>query len=229
MSLRATGLRVIPEHALWIPKPRSFPPDGLVAIGGSMTVSQLLLAYRHGAFPWTVAPVTWWSPDPRALIEFDRFQLPRSLNKVLRRGEFDVSLNRCFLDVMKGCAQGRAAGTWITPEFLSAYAELHHQGYAHSLECWRHGLLAGGLYGVAIGGLFAAESMFHRLANASKVALWHLVRHLFERGFTLLDIQMLTPVTQQLGGVCIPRAEYLARLAKAVQLPCSFVPDQGIP
>jgi leucyl/phenylalanyl-tRNA--protein transferase len=193
-------------------------------VGGDLTVPRLLLAYRSGIFPWTVDPITWWSPDPRAIFELDRFHVSRSLARVLRQGVFQVTVDRAFPRVMKGCAApapGRRS-TWISPEFIAAYTQLHAQGYAHSLECWQAGRLVGGIYGVTVGGLFAGESMFHRVSNASKVALFHLLEHLRRRGFVLFDIQMLTPVTAQLGGVTIPREEYLRRLARAVREPVDF-------
>lgn len=206
------------------PDPRQADEEGLVAVGGDMSVDQLLLAYRSGIFPWTARPVTWWSPDPRAIFELDRFHVSRSLERVLRKEIFKVTKDTAFTEVMKGCATpapGRRT-TWISPEFLRAYAALHEAGFAHSLECWSAGVLAGGIYGVAIGGFFAGESMFHRVSNASKVALWHLVSHLRQRGFVLFDIQMLTPITTQLGGVNIPRKEYLSRLKGALKKPCVF-------
>ena len=193
-------------------------------MGGDMSVPRLLLAYRSGIFPWTVDPVTWWSPAPRGILELDRFHASRSLDRELRQRRFDMTLDTAFRQVMEGCAapaHGRRS-TWITPEFLKAYTELHRLGHAHSLECWQGGLLAGGIYGVSIGGLFAGESMFHRVSNASKVALFYLVQHLRERGFELFDIQMLTPITAQLGGSAIPRSEYLDRLGKAVEKKCGF-------
>lgn len=198
--------------------------DGLVAIGGDLSVQRLLLAYRSGVFPWTVEPISWWSPDPRAILELSRLHISESLRKTLRKGTFEVTIDRAFSEVIEGCA-ARAPGrseTWITREFIQAYTLLHEHGHAHSLECWHRGELAGGIYGVAVGGLFAGESMFHRASNASKVALYHLVRHLRERDFALFDIQMLTPVTTQMGGILIPRREYLERLAKAIQLPRTF-------
>ncbi len=150
--------------------------------------------------------------------------VPRSLAKLLRKNPFRITVDRAFRAVMEGCAQpapGRR-DTWITPEFLEAYTRLHQAGHAHSLECWQGDELAGGIYGVAVGAFFAGESMFHRVPNASKVALYHLARHLQERGFELFDIQMLTPITAQLGGTTLPRATYLERLAKAVVLSCAF-------
>jgi leucyl/phenylalanyl-tRNA--protein transferase len=206
------------------PDPRQATADGLVAAGGDLSVPRLLLAYRSGIFPWTVNPITWWSPEPRGIIELDRFHVPRSLEKILRRKTFRVTTDRAFGDVMSGCA-APAAGrreTWITPEFVAAYTRLHEQGHAHSLECWLGDELAGGIYGVAIGGLFAGESMFHRASNASKVALAHLVEHLRARDFALFDIQMLTPVTKQLGGIAVTREEYLRRLADAVARRSTF-------
>ena len=187
-------------------------------------MSRLLLAYRSGLFPWTVAPLTWWSPDPRAVFALDAFRVSRSLARVLRRQTFQITIDRAFPEVMAGCAEparGRRS-TWITPEFIQAYTELHREGHAHSLECWQEGRLAGGIYGVALGGFFAGESMFHRVSNASKIALFHLMQHLQAKDFGLFDIQMLTPITAQLGGRNLTREEYLLRLAEAVDRPAKF-------
>lgn len=212
------------DQRLRFPNPRLADAEGLVAVGGDLSVPRLLLAYRSGMFPWTVEPVTWWSPDPRAVFEMDGFHVSHSLAKVIRKGVFEVTVDRAFREVMRGCAapsHGRRS-TWISPEFIEAYTALHEQGHAHSLECWQGAQLMGGIYGVAIGGFFAGESMFHRVANASKVAVFHLMEHLRQRGFVLFDIQMLTPATQQLGGVTIRREEYLKRHAVAVEKKCSF-------
>jgi leucyl/phenylalanyl-tRNA--protein transferase len=209
---------------LGFPDPRRAEAAGLVAVGGDMSAPRLRLAYSSGIFPWTAEPITWWSPDPRGIIELDGLHLSRSLAKVIRRGQFEITLDRAFREVMAGCAApgpGRQS-TWITEEFLEAYWELHRQGCAHSLECWQGTRLAGGIYGVSLGGFFAGESMFHRVGNASKVALFHLVEHLRRRGFGLFDIQMLTPITRQLGGIAIPRREYLRRLRQAVALERTF-------
>jgi leucyl/phenylalanyl-tRNA---protein transferase len=212
------------DQRLRFPNPRFADAEGLVAIGGDLSVRRLLLAYRSGIFPWTVDPVSWWSPDPRAVFELDDFRVSHSLAKVIRKGVFEITVNKAFCHVMGGCAApapGRRT-TWISPEFIEAYSELHEKGHAHSLECWLDGTLAGGIYGVAIGGFFAGESMFHRASNASKVALYHLIEHLRRQGFVLFDIQMLTPITERLGGTTIPREAYLRRLAEAVQKPCTF-------
>jgi leucyl/phenylalanyl-tRNA--protein transferase len=211
-------------NEVWFPDPALANAEGLVAVGGNLSLPRLLAAYRQGIFPWTVAPVTWWSPDPRAVFELDRFHVPHSLAKLLRNGVFEITVDRAFREVMEGCAApapGRRE-TWITTEFTAAYTRLHRHGHAHSLECWQGGQLVGGIYGVAIGGFFAGESMFHRVSNASKVALYHLVQHLRARRFALFDIQMVTPVTRQLGAVEIPRSDYLRRLAAAVTLDRSF-------
>ena len=212
------------DRCLRFPSPHLADAEGLVAIGGDLSVPRLLLAYRSGIFPWTVDPITWWSPEPRGIFELDRFHVSRSLARVMRKGVFRTSIDRAFREVMEGCAapaRGRRS-TWISPEFIEAYTQLHEQGHAHSLECWVGRRLAGGIYGVAVGGLFAGESMFHRVSDASKVALFHLIQHLRQRGFVLLDIQMLTPITAQLGGVTIPRKDYLRRLAQAIEMPVRF-------
>jgi leucyl/phenylalanyl-tRNA---protein transferase len=212
------------DHRLRFPSPDRADTEGLVAIGGDLSVPRLLVAYRSGIFPWTVDPISWWSPEPRAIFELDGFHVSRSLARLIRKGVFRITLDRAFRRVMEGCAApapGRRS-TWISPEFIEAYTRLHQLGHAHSLECWQGRQLAGGIYGVAIGGFFAGESMFHRVSDASKVALFHLIEHLRGRGFVLFDIQMLTPITTQLGGVTIPRQEYLGRLNQAVKLVVSF-------
>lgn len=223
-------MRHLPEYPalltprLWFPDPACADREGLVAVGGDFSVKRLLLAYRSGLFPWSDDPITWWSPDPRGIFELEGMHIPQSLARLLRKGVFEISVNRAFREVMLGCAEPapRREGTWVTPAFVKAYTRLHEQGHAHSVECWQGGRLVGGIYGVAVGGLFAGESMFHRVSNASKVALAHLVRRLRDRGFALFDIQMLTPITQQLGGVEIPRAEYLVRLKLARERVCAF-------
>jgi leucyl/phenylalanyl-tRNA--protein transferase len=212
------------DQRLRFPDPRRADEEGLVAVGGDLSVQRLLLAYRSGIFPWTANPVTWWSPDPRGIFELDGFHISRSLARVLRQAPFEIRLDSAFQDVMEGCAEparGRRS-TWITPEFISAYCELYEQGHAHCLECWQNDELVGGIYGVSLGGFFAGESMFHRVTNASKVALYNLIEHLRQRGYVLFDTQMLTPITEQLGGVNISREVYLMRLKVAVEKPCSF-------
>ena len=213
------------EH---FPPAEDADPEGLVGFGGELSPQWLLDAYRHGIFPWPItdfdAPLAWWSPDPRAVIEFDRFHVSRRLRRTCRSAKFEVTRDADFAGVIRGCAMapGRVNETWLTQELIDAYVELHKLGHAHSVEVWYQHELAGGVYGVSIGGLFAAESKFYRVRDASKVALVSLVGHLKARGYTLLDIQQLTPHTARLGATVIPRAEYLERLAEAIKLPVCF-------
>ncbi len=216
------------ENQLWFPDARSAVKNGdyagLVAIGGDLSVPRLVLAYRSGLFPWTADPVTWWSPNPRGIFELDQFHVSRSLARTLRKGVFEVTFNHAFAQVISACAETRRPGGWISPEFIAAYTALHEAGHAHSVECWQAGNLVGGVYGVAVGGLFAGESMFHRADDASKVALFHLMTRLRERGFTLFDTQMVTPATKQLGAKEISQAAYLRRLKAAVAVAAHFHP-----
>jgi leucyl/phenylalanyl-tRNA--protein transferase len=185
---------------------------------------QLVLAgYRAGVFPMGdgSGETYWFSPNPRAVFEFDRFHIPRSVRQIIRRGDFEVRFDTAFDSVINACTQ-RPEGTWISPEILGVYTELHNLGYAHSVESYHGGRLAGGLYGVAIGGAFFGESMFHRQTNASKVALVALMDRLQRRGFALVDTQWITPHLARFGAVEIPRREYLARLKRATQLDRSF-------
>jgi leucyl/phenylalanyl-tRNA--protein transferase len=217
------GIPVL-DQSLSFPDPRSADSEGLVAVGGDLSVDRLLLAYRSGIFPWTVKPVTWWSPDPRGIFELDDFHVSRSLARVLRRKPFRATIDQAFRDVIEGCARPAAGRrtTWISKEFIEAYSVMHRAGHAHSVECWQGNELAGGIYGIAIGGFFAGESMFHRVNDASKVALYNLIQHLRHQGFSLFDIQMLTPITSQLGGINISRRDYLERLAEATGNISSF-------
>lgn len=212
------------DERLRFPDPRDAAPEGLVAIGGDFSPERLLLAYRSGIFPWTDNPISWWSPDPRGIFELDHFHVPRSLEKFLRKNPYAVTVDRAFRAVMEGCAvpDARRGKSWITPNFIAAYTLLQEQGHAHSVECWRGDELVGGIYGVAVGGLFAGESMFYRADNASKVALHHLVTRLRAKGFALFDIQMVTDTTRALGAMEIPRAVYLERLSRATLMKCTF-------
>jgi leucyl/phenylalanyl-tRNA--protein transferase len=212
------------DQRLSFPDPRLSDSEGLVAVGGDMSVDRLLLAYRSGIFPWTVKPVTWWSPDPRAIFELDNFHMSRSLARILRKNLIRTTIDQAFRQVVEGCAEparGRRT-TWISNEFIEAYTVMNRAGHAHSVEAWQGDELVGGIYGVAIGGLFAGESMFHRVSDASKVALYYLIEHLRQQSFALFDIQMLTPITMQLGGVNIARGVYLERLAQATGRNCTF-------
>mgnify|MGYP001436469349 CR=1 FL=1 len=183
----------------------------------------LIAAYLQGVFPMGVdGRIEWFSPDPRAILPLDGFRIPRTLRQLLRQGRFELRINTVFKQVMLACTE-REEGTWITPEIVRAYVELHRLGLAHSVEAWKDGELAGGLYGVAIGGAFFGESMFHRVRDASKVALSALVERMRTRGYALLDVQFTTAHLARFGVVEIPRDEYLRRLAEAVALRCEFV------
>ena len=182
-------------------------------------------AYREGIFPMALedGEIGWFSPDPRGIIPIETFHLPSRLARVVRQGTFTVSSDRAFGAVMRACAERRDDGTWISEPIVASYVALHRRGLAHAVEAWRDGQLVGGLYGVAIGGAFFGESMFHRETDASKVALVALVTRLRARGFTLLDTQWTTSHLEQFGAREIPRAEYLRRLELAVGLEVTFV------
>ncbi len=212
----------------FFPSPESADDDGIVAMGGELTTERLLAAYRSGIFPWPMMgdgfPIPWCSPDPRAVLDLDRLHISRRLARTIRSGKFRVTCDTDFAGVINGCATVRRndGGTWITDELKLAFFRLHQLGHAHSVEAWYEDQLAGGLYGVAMGGLFAGESMFHHTRDASKVALAALVRHLSRRGFALFDIQQLTPHMQRMGAVEVSRAEYLAWLRRATDLTVAF-------
>jgi len=207
------------------PPPGQAEAGGLVGVGADLAPGTILAAYRAGIFPWPGphSRRAWWSPDPRAIIPLEAFHVPHGLARRLRRGCFEIRVDTAFADVVAACAAPRGGGTWITGELRDAYVELHRLGWAHSVEAWEGGTeLAGGLYGVAIDGLFAGESMFHQRTDASKVALAALVGLLRAGGFRLLDVQFLTPFLAQFGAVEIPRAEYLERLAQARAVSARF-------
>ena len=183
----------------------------------------LLQGYRLGVFPMGMpdGAIEWFSPDPRAILPLDKFHIPRGLRRTLEKKKFDVRINTRFGDVMRACA--KREDTWITREIMGSYERLHELGYAHSVEAWHDRKLAGGLYGVAIGGAFFGESMFHRVTDASKVALVALVERMRARKFVLLDTQWVTPHLQQFGVAEISRTHYLRVLGRAVELQRKFV------
>jgi leucyl/phenylalanyl-tRNA--protein transferase len=200
-------------------------PEGLLAVGGDLRMERLLEAYRHGIFPWynDDQPILWWSPDPRAVLFPAKLHISRSLKRSLRLGGFTVTLDTKFREVMLYCAGPRlqypTGGTWITPAMVEAYVRLHERGYAHSVETWRDRQLVGGLYGVALGGIFFGESMFTRVPDASKVALVSLVRQLQAWGFRIFDCQQPSRHIKTLGAEEIPRCEFLNHLADALRRP----------
>ena len=195
-------------------------PNGLLAVGGDLSPERILLAYRHGIFPWFNEddPVLWWSPDPRMVLVPSEFIVSHSLKKILRSGKFEMRFDSAFTEVMAACAAPREgqAGTWIHPEMIAAYTELHRLGYAHSVETWCDGELVGGLYGMSIGKLFFGESMFSRRSNASKIALARLCQQLDLWGVGLIDCQMHTPHLASLGARVIPRVEFQQVLIELV-------------
>jgi leucyl/phenylalanyl-tRNA---protein transferase len=208
----------------WFPPPEQAleDPPGLLAAGGDLSVARLLAAYRRGIFPWYSPgqPVLWWSPDPRAVLFPEEFHRTRSLAKTLRNAGFSTSIDRDFAAVIDGCAAPRTSspGTWITSEMRAAYLALHRSGHAHSVEAWRDGALAGGLYGVRLGGVFFGESMFSRVRDASKVALAHLVAVCPRNSVAVIDCQLYSRHLASLGARTIPRSQFQALLREQLAL-----------
>jgi leucyl/phenylalanyl-tRNA--protein transferase len=209
---------VEPPPCRWeLPDPNRADEQGIVGVGADLEPATLLAAYRAGMFPMRLgrrAVIAWWSPDPRGVIPLDGFHVSRSLRRA--RAHFDVTFDTAFAAVVAGCADPTRPHGWIDESFAAAYTRLHELGWAHSVEVWQDGELAGGVYGVRIGELFAGESMFHTRRDASKVALWALVDALRLDGVSLFDVQWTTPHLSSLGAVDIGRSEYLRRLRTAV-------------
>ena len=193
-------------------------PNGLLAVGGDLSSTRLLNAYRCGIFPWYSAdqPILWWSPDPRTVLYPERLKISRSLRKTLRNKPFVVTFDQAFVSVVTACSAPRkyAQGTWITAQMLAAYRELHRIGYAHSVEVWLEERLVGGVYGVALGRVFFGESMFSVARDASKVALVHLVQLLIEQGYRLIDCQVYSDHLISLGAEEISRARFCRELQR---------------
>jgi leucyl/phenylalanyl-tRNA--protein transferase len=216
--------------AVIFPDPRSADEDGIVAIGGDFSTEILLAAYRQGIFPWPMtlrdrqgeerwAPLTWFSPDPRAVLFFDELHVPRSLERSQRRAQWTYSWNKAFDQVILECAQQHRPGqkgTWITEELKDGYEELFRQGHAWSVEVWDGAVLVGGIYGVLIEGYCSGESMFHRQTDASKASIVQAVQELKKRGCNWMDIQMLTPHMERLGAREIARDEFLGLCRQAM-------------
>jgi leucyl/phenylalanyl-tRNA---protein transferase len=207
-----------PAARVELPDARGANREGIVALSRSMSPGLVLQAYRKGIFPWPIAQglVPWASPDPRAVFPLSPHKpWPRHVRRALRLG-FRVTFDQAFEQVLRACGDERTEGTWITPDILDTYRALHRLGWGHSVEVWQGEELAGGLYGLAVGALFAGESMFHRETGASKVAFVALAERLRERGFRVLDVQVMSPHLASLGCVEIPRADYLRAVAAAV-------------
>ena len=217
----------------WLERDTPFPPvqsalkdpNGLLAAGADLSAERLLEAYRHGIFPWFSEgdPILWWSPDPRMILFPAELKISRSLGKVLRNRSYETRFDSAFDEVLAGCAAPRkgAPGTWISDAMIEAYRSLQRLGYAHSVETWIDGKLAGGLYGVAMGRVFFGESMFSRSRDASKIALAALVAHLESAGFGLIDCQMHTRHLETLGAREIPRRRFSRLLEELVDYPHS--------
>ncbi|MDH3326003.1 MAG: leucyl/phenylalanyl-tRNA--protein transferase [Gammaproteobacteria bacterium] len=191
-------------------------PNGLLAVGGDLSVTRLLMAYENGIFPWFSQdqPILWWSPDPRMVLFPENFHIPRSLKKTIRQNKFQLTFNTRFEQVMRACAQPRPTQpeTWITDTMLRAYVKLHHEGFAHSFESWNNGNLVGGLYGVAIGKVFFGESMFSFETDASKIAFAHAVKLLTDWGYELIDCQVASEHLAKFGASNISRKEFIQLL-----------------
>ena len=214
-----TASRARGAVAAGFPDPRTGPADRPLATGGDLSAERLLAAYDHGIFPWfddDRGPLLWWSPDPRAVLFPDRLRVSRSLGRRLRRGDYAVTMDTAFAAVIQGCALPRESGggTWITPGMRAAYQRLHALGFAHSVEAWDGQGLAGGLYGVSLGGMFFGESMFSRRTDASKAALAALAERLGGWGFELIDCQLPNAHLSSLGAESMARDEFLDRLAR---------------
>jgi leucyl/phenylalanyl-tRNA--protein transferase len=206
------------------PDPARAEPDGLLAVGGDLSPERLLTAYARGIFPWYSAgsPILWWSPDPRLVLEPSALHVSRTLRRTIRAGRLRVTADEAFGRVIRRCAARERpgqAGTWITPEMIAAYERLHALGFAHSFEAWEGEALAGGLYGVSLGGAFFGESMFADRTDASKVAFVRAVEWLAARGVRLVDCQVPTAHLASLGAVEVPRETFLARLEEALGAP----------
>lgn len=205
-------------YHLSFPDPLHTSEEGIIAYGGDLSPSRLMLAYRSGIFPWYSAkdPILWWSPDPRLILELDDFKLSRSLRKKI--GQFEIRFDTAFSEVIRECAKAPRPGqkgSWIVPEMIEAYETLHALGHAHSIEAYQNDVLVGGLYGVSVGGVFCGESMFAKVSDASKAALAVLVEHLREWGYDFIDCQVPTPHLKSLGAKEVSRDYFLERLRLA--------------
>ena len=202
------------DNELWFPNPELADEDGLLAVGGDLTIERLLLAYNNGIFPWysDETPILWYSPHQRFVIYPEKVRITKSMAKIMRGGTFQFSINRCFEDVIENCAtiiRGEAVGTWITDEMRGAYVNMHKAGFAHSVEVWQNENLIGGLYGIVINDVFCGESMFSKASNASKAALIHLCQH---GNFKLIDCQLQNDHLVSLGGEFVSRKDYMEML-----------------
>ncbi|WP_419782855.1 leucyl/phenylalanyl-tRNA--protein transferase [Malaciobacter marinus] len=217
-------MRIFPltDDIYTFPNPRLACNEGILAYGGDLSAKRLISAYANGIFPWynEDEPILWWSPNPRLVMELDEFKVSKSLAKAIKKEKFEVKFDENFTQVMIECKnifRPTQDGTWLQDELIQAYTHLHEIEYAHSFESYYEGELVGGGYGLVIGDMFCGESMFAKKSDASKVALYHLVQRLKQKGFSLLDCQTPTEHLQSLGAKCISRDEFLDKLAKSIE------------
>ncbi len=216
------------KYNLEFPHPNEATKDGLLCWGGDLTPNRIIKAYYEGIFPWysKADPILWWSPDPRLVLEFDDFRLTKSLKKSLKKFEYRFDEN--FNEVIRNCSvipRKDQNGSWILPEIIEAYEVLHGLGVAHSVESYYEGELVGGLYGVAVGGVFCGESMFAKKSDASKAAFFMLIKHLKEQGFDFIDCQIPTPHLKSLGAKEISREQFLQKLYASRDKEVNFMPN----
>jgi leucyl/phenylalanyl-tRNA--protein transferase len=216
-------LPALDEDELWFPPVTAALDDGLLAMGGDLSVARLLLAYRTGIFPWFNEddPILWWSPDPRCIVFPDRLKVSKSMKQLLKRKAFDFRINTAFREVISNCSgieRKEGNGTWITTDIIEAYVTMYEQGYGYSAEVWQAGELVGGLYGILLGNVFFGESMFSKVSNASKYAFICWTQYLQAQGIRLIDCQLYTAHLESLGAEMIPRADYINLLDE-------YIPD----
>jgi leucyl/phenylalanyl-tRNA--protein transferase len=213
----------IPDELLF-PDPELAEEDGLLGVGGDLSPERLLLAYASGIFPWFSKgePIMWWSPDPRCVLRPEKLKISTSLRQALKKDNYEIRFDTCFEEVIRQCSATKRKGqrgTWITREMQEAYIKLYELGFSHSTEVFMDGELAGGLYGISIGGTYSGESMFHLRPEASKIALFHLVERLKERGYPLIDCQVTNQHLLSLGAEEMPRKEFLKQVIKNREKP----------
>ena len=208
------------SHSIWFPNPEEADIEGLLAIGGDLSVKRLMHAYRSGIFPWfdDYQPILWWSPDPRMVLFLDDFKVSKSLKKTIQKKKFTITYNTCFIEVIKNCSQIKREGqqgTWITSQMEEAYIQLHKKNYAVSIEVWLEDKLVGGLYGIDLidKKVFCGESMFSKKSDASKVGFYYLVEQLKAKNYLFIDCQMYTSHLERLGATEIPRKKFLKYLS----------------
>ncbi len=212
----------LPQEPIF-PDPLMEDVDDIVAIGGNLSPETIIIAYKKGIFPWydETSPILWWSPDPRLVLFPNELHIQKRLRRLIRQKKFHIGINTAFEEVIHLCAairREKGEGTWLTPEMIEAYTNLHHLGYAHSVETWYEGKLVGGLYGISLGSVFFGESMFYRMSNASKVAFVSLVVFLKRAGYYMIDCQQVTSHLMRFGARPIPRRSFLLRLREAITI-----------